>query len=200
MTRAAAADPETEPVGSQRDRILEIALRLMSEHGVHAMSMRRLAQACGLNVATIYHYFPSKADLLSQVIGQRGYEERLLSERPPLDPGASAGARLAALVTWIWEQMSEQEDIWRLLLGESLRGDEEVLSSAATLSAAFEAMLDRWLDGLIADLPGDRTVTARVLRGTIYGFFIEYLPLKSNDRAKLFKKRAAEIASVLAPE
>ena len=37
---------------------------LVSERGAAGTSMRRLAAACGLNVATIYHYFPSKADLL----------------------------------------------------------------------------------------------------------------------------------------
>ena len=50
--------------GEQRGRILDAALALMSESGSAGASMRQLAAACGLNVATLYHYFPSKADLL----------------------------------------------------------------------------------------------------------------------------------------
>ncbi|MGZ4677784.1 MAG: helix-turn-helix domain-containing protein, partial [Acidimicrobiia bacterium] len=56
---SAAAAPST-----QRDRILDTALDLMAEHGASATSMRQLATACNLNVAALYHYFPSKAELL----------------------------------------------------------------------------------------------------------------------------------------
>ena len=52
----------------QRSRILDAALVLVSELGAAGTSMRRLAAACGLNVATIYHYFPSKADLLRALV------------------------------------------------------------------------------------------------------------------------------------
>ena len=49
---------------NQRERILDAALLLMSDRGAGSTSMRQLAKACDLNVASIYHYFPSKADLL----------------------------------------------------------------------------------------------------------------------------------------
>ena len=48
----------------QRDRILDATLSLMARVGAHGTSMRAVASACGLNVATLYHYFPSKHDLL----------------------------------------------------------------------------------------------------------------------------------------
>ena len=41
-----------------RRRILEIALSLMAQRGVDGTSMRDLASAAGLNVASLYHYFP----------------------------------------------------------------------------------------------------------------------------------------------
>ena len=65
-----------------RQRILDAALALMSEHGVAGTSMRMLAGAADLNVATLYHHFPSKADLLHAVLEQRRYLERLGTERP----------------------------------------------------------------------------------------------------------------------
>ena len=52
----------------QRARILDAALTLVSDLGAAGTSMRRLASTCGLNVATIYHYFPSKADLYVAVV------------------------------------------------------------------------------------------------------------------------------------
>lgn len=184
-----------EPV-DQRERILDVALGLMAEAGVHAMSMRKLASACELNVATLYHYFPSKADLLRQVIAHQEYEAQL-AQSPSVDPALPPEQRLAALLRWIWSEMATQDDMWRLLLGESLRGRPEALESAADLSATFEDALRRWLDQLLPDVPGDRVAFARVLRGLVYGFFVENLPLPAADRMHFLDKRADEIARVV---
>ena len=56
-----------------RRRILEIALTLMAQRGVDGTSMRDLASAAGLNVASLYHYFPSKRDLLESVLIEQGF-------------------------------------------------------------------------------------------------------------------------------
>jgi AcrR family transcriptional regulator len=159
------------------------------------MSMRRLATECGLNVATLYHYFPGKSELLSEVVAQQDYAS-LLSPTPPVPPDLAPRPRLAALVRWIWSQMAGQDDMWRLLLGESLRGDEAVMGSAAQLTQLFEDALNRWIGELFPDLDAAPTL-ARVLRGSIYGFFIEYLPLPYEDRMRLLAQRADEIAEVL---
>jgi AcrR family transcriptional regulator len=183
----------------QRERILDIALRLMSENGVHAMSMRRLADACGLNVATIYHYFPSKAGLLTQVIAHRSYEE-LLSSLPPIPTSGPPRQRLRDLLVWIWSQVMDQEDMWRLLLGESLRGEPQAMQSAATLSDVFEQGLEHWLAELFADVDLDHARTARVLRGVVYGFIVEQLPLEPERRVGVVEARADDVAAALLPE
>ncbi|MCX7620996.1 MAG: TetR/AcrR family transcriptional regulator [Acidimicrobiales bacterium] len=173
-----------------------MALKLMSENGVHAMSMRRLADACGLNVATIYHYFPSKADLLTEVIAQRSYDQ-LLEQPPPVDRSLAPRARMEQMLSWIWTEMAGQDDMWRLLLGESLRGEPEALTSAAELSATFERALKRWISEWFDDVIDEPAVMARVLRGVIYGFFVEHLPLRNEDRSKFLRQRAREVAAVL---
>ncbi len=192
-----ADGPAVVPAPSdQRRRILDIALRLMADGGVHAMSMRTLAAACGLNVATIYHYFPSKDALLGEVIADRNYAE-LLVPLPPIDPAQPRRERLAALLNWIWDEMGAHDDMWKLLLGESLRGEPHALASAAELSATFEKALERWLEQLFPDLWGDLHITARVLRGLIYGFFIEMMPLPRDARATFLRQRADEVAAVV---
>jgi AcrR family transcriptional regulator len=182
-----------EPL-DQRQRILDAALHLMAEGGVHAMSMRRLATECGLNVATLYHYFPSKAELLQAVVAAQDYGA-LLEQQPPVDPTLEPRERLATLLRWIWRQMAGEDDMWRLLLGESLRGDQQVMGAAAELSALFEQALDRWVSELLPEAAGGPM--ARVLRGTVFGFFIEYLPLPYDDRMRFLSQRADEVARVL---
>jgi hypothetical protein len=93
--------------------------------------------------------------------------------------------------------MATQDDMWRLLLGESLRGEGDVIAPAAGLTIDFERALDGWLAGLFPELAGRAPRFGRVLRGLIYGFFIETLPLPTDDRFTYLGDRAREIGAVM---
>ena len=56
----------------RRTDILDKTLDLMAQEGAHGTSMRTVAAAAGINVATLYHYFPSKQELLYAAIAHRG--------------------------------------------------------------------------------------------------------------------------------
>jgi TetR/AcrR family transcriptional regulator, tetracycline repressor protein len=51
-----------------RDRILTTALRLVDEHGIEALSMRRLATELGVDPMAIYHHLPGKQAILAGLI------------------------------------------------------------------------------------------------------------------------------------
>jgi AcrR family transcriptional regulator len=51
-----------------REQAARAALALMDEHGLAALSMRRLAEHLGVGTMTLYGYFRSKDDLLDAVI------------------------------------------------------------------------------------------------------------------------------------
>jgi len=101
---ADAATAAPAPVQGQRERILDIALGLMAERGASGTSMRALADACGLNVAALYHYFPSKDALLRAVIEERRYGAQLQSlpipdlRLPPEERVAALRARGAEVL------------------------------------------------------------------------------------------------------
>jgi len=108
---------------STRHRILQVALSLMSQKGVDGTSMRDLASAAGLNVASLYHYFPSKRELLEAVLIERGYlPEWATGTRPAAD--VLPETKLAAVLTDILVSMFEVEDFVRLMAGEAMRGEE----------------------------------------------------------------------------
>jgi TetR/AcrR family transcriptional repressor of nem operon len=52
---------------SSRDRILEIATRIAQAHGYGGLNLRALAEEVGIKAASLYHHFPSKADLAAAV-------------------------------------------------------------------------------------------------------------------------------------
>jgi AcrR family transcriptional regulator len=179
----------------RRDRILDAARELMAEHGSVATSMRKLAARCDLNVATLYHYFPSKADLLRAVIDDRRYLERLAIEEPPLTIDVPPRERFVALLTWLWRATLEEESIWRLLVGEALRGEEAALESARLLVVALDLTFADWLHTRFPELRGDPVSAARLMRDLLFAQIVEHLVTGDDD----LDQRAEDLAALLFP-
>ena len=202
MTAAeAAAVPGAAPgavpaLPGARSRILDSALGLMSERGAAGTSMRSLAGACGLNVATIYHYFPSKADVLRAVIEERRYGERMAAEDPPLDSSLPAGERLAALLRWLWAGTLTEQSVLRLIIGEGLRGDAGAQESARGLVAQLDRGLAGWMaDGFpeLRERAIDPAVAGRLVRRHLLALVAEHLAAGDADG----DAAAAELATAL---
>jgi AcrR family transcriptional regulator len=183
------------PAGA-RARILDCALGLMSERGAAGTSMRRLAGACGLNVATIYHYFPSKADLLRAVIEERRYGERMAAEGPPIDPTLPPDERLGELLGWLWDGALNEQSVLRLIIGEGLRGDAGAQGSARNLVAALDGGLAGWMADGFPELGArgiDAAVAGRLVRRHLLALVAEYLAAGTVDTTTA----AAELATAL---
>jgi AcrR family transcriptional regulator len=187
------------PVGADagpRGRILDTALTLMSQLGSAGTSMRRLASACGLNVATIYHYFPSKADLLRALIEERRYGERLATEEPAIDAALPPGERVAAFLRWVAERTLDEEVVLRLLLGEALRGDATARDTAVGLLTELDVGLAAWLAEGFPELRARGLapeLAARLVRRGLLALVTEHLATGSAD----VDAHATELASVM---
>jgi AcrR family transcriptional regulator len=55
---------KTKRAKGRKDEILDVATHLFSVRGFHGTRMDDVAEAAGLNKATVYHYYESKAELL----------------------------------------------------------------------------------------------------------------------------------------
>jgi AcrR family transcriptional regulator len=197
---AAVVDP---PRANQRERIVDEALALMSEQGAGSTSMRQLAKACGVNVAAIYHYFPSKADLLRSVIEERQYALKLRS-LPEFDTDLPPRERLVALILAMWQGALNEEAIWRLLLGEGLRGDETALAVGRELLDVIEPALRGWLVELFPGEPAgepdvDVDSVATVVLSQLFSFFIGQLFRPEAMRTQQARKEAEAIAALALP-
>jgi TetR/AcrR family transcriptional regulator len=97
MARTRATDYD-----DKRRAILDRSAELFAEHGYDRASMSKIAEACGVSKANLYHYYKDKEALLFDVI--RFHLEELLevvetADRPDLSPAE----RLKELVTAILE-------------------------------------------------------------------------------------------------
>jgi AcrR family transcriptional regulator len=197
-----AAVSQERAAVSQRQHILDTALALMSQKGVDGTSMRDLAAASGLNVASLYHYFASKRELLVAVLQERGFIEDLAASTGPAAISRDDLDGLVDILEDILRSMLEVEDFIRLMLGEVMRGQETAHVVGIELFDATQAALERWLEEsepAICNGPGAPAV-ARVLRAFLVGLFFEHLAgvlEGSGDVRQVFRERAAEAAAVL---
>ena len=104
-----------ESTASGRQRILEQAQRLFTAHGYDGVSIRDIAQACGLSNAVLYYHFGSKRNLYFEVLREHIAALTLCLQ----DAGAIEGTcreRLAHMARTYARMILEYEDTVQLLL------------------------------------------------------------------------------------
>ena len=69
-----------------RERLIDEAYQIASRDGISALSVRKVASACGIAVGSVYGYFPTKADLTAAVL-TRFFDENLSDELCAVRPG-----------------------------------------------------------------------------------------------------------------
>ncbi len=189
-----------------RRRILEIALSLMAQRGVDGTSMRDLASAAGLNVASLYHYFPSKRDLLESVLVEQGF----LPIKSPVPEFDGEGTRqdessLAQLLSDMMVSMFEVQDFVRLMVGEAIRGESTARAVGLDLFTSFQNSIEEWVTNNRPDLVehGGAAEVARLLSAMMVGVFVQHaagvLVDDSADLSALSVRRAREAAHILGP-
>jgi AcrR family transcriptional regulator len=176
----------------------------MSQRGVDGTSMRDLASACDLNVASLYHYFPSKRDLLEAVLVEHGF---LPVHAPRPDPRnyGDLDSPLAQLLADVLVSMFEVEDFVRLMVGEAIRSESTARSVGLDLFTTFQSSIEGWIAEHRPDLAAraGAAPVARMLSAMVVGVFIEHasgaIADGSDDLLALSLQRAREAAEILAP-
>ncbi len=66
---------------NKKEEIMRQAFRLMARKGIKEISMREIADACGVTKPVLYYYFKDKEDLCSQMIcGEMGSSQKILEQ------------------------------------------------------------------------------------------------------------------------
>lgn len=85
------------PRGHSADTVARTALRILDDHGLPDLTMRRLATALEVQPSALYWHFPNKQSLLAElsdrIVGR-------MASGPAVDLRAEAGALRDALLTY----------------------------------------------------------------------------------------------------
>ena len=66
------------PDSGGRDAILDTSAKLFSQQGYKEVSIRDIAQACGMTNAALYYHFKNKEDLFLAML-ERDHEQTLIA-------------------------------------------------------------------------------------------------------------------------
>ncbi len=96
-----------------REHILAEAARLFGENGYNGISMREIAQACGVSKAGLYYHFADKEALFLAII--QAYLQRLSDSLDEItQQGGSTRGQVQRLMEVIFAQPPEERAIIRL--------------------------------------------------------------------------------------
>lgn len=131
------------------DRIVEAALGLLDEVGLEGLSMRRLAERLGVNVATLYWYIRDKQELLSLLA------EAISREIQPPDLDAPWRVRLETLMWEYRRVLLAHRDAAHILAATLPAGSHRLrlvdLALGAVIAAGFEGWAASRAGRLVVD-------------------------------------------------
>lgn len=137
--------PVHEPVPLTAEAIVDAALVLAEEHGLAALSMRRLATALGRAPMTLYGHVESK-DALLALMAEYG-----LASLPEPDPGAPWPAELTRFFTAFYDLLQERPVVTQVMVERPVsspqltRRGEQIIECLTAGGVGDEAAVDALL-------------------------------------------------------
>ena len=157
--------------GSRKAQIVREAGRLFAQDGYDAVTMKRIAAACGITEPAVYRHFESK-DAVYQAVLQ-SLRERLDYESVfrRLEKETDVEALLYGLAEHILSFFSRHIDIYRLLLFSALRGHARAKETYNAIRGTYQAFLKARLDDLYQQgriTRKNNEITARCFVGMVF--------------------------------
>lgn len=144
MARSGRAAAANDGPDSARDGVKRVALAMFQEHGFRNVSVRDLMGARGMTPGALYAHFPSKEELLYELICDGHAEIRRLMEVAAGVSGDDLRQRLVANVYVLGLFQTEHQDYARLareIQYLQKRQRDPIQSTRAEIRQAFEALL-----------------------------------------------------------
>ena len=112
-----------------KDKLIDQAYSIAAREGISALSVRKLAGACGIAVGSVYMYFPTKADLTAAVF-TRFFGQALFEECCLVDGRANFTDYVRKLCGALSEALAQMDVDWFAEMRRLPRSEHEALEVA----------------------------------------------------------------------
>lgn len=161
--------PVNRGVTDRRAQILQTAGEMFAAQGYLATSMRELAEAIGIEAASIYSHFPSKESLLQTVAWQLA-DAFLESAEAVYESNLPPAEKLRGMLVAHIEVIAAHQSIAGVFLTEWKHLSPELLSDYLAQRDAYENMFRRVVDAGMrsgAFLPTDPKLVSLILLSAV---------------------------------
>ena len=156
----------------RRARILEAAVRVFAERGYHAARVGDIAEAAGVAHGLLYHYFPSKEDVLRTIF--RDSWSLLIGALHGIEAsGEAAPEQLRKIAAVLLRSWRHDPDLVRVLVREVARSPH--LSEQVDEVREVFLVIQRVIERGQADGSFRRDLDARLASWIVYGSLEEVL-------------------------
>jgi len=167
-----------------RERIMHVALNLLSSRGYEGTGVQEVVNACGITKPTLYHYFGSKRGLLMAILERYGNARRQNLDHA-LRYRGDITRTLAETAVGLFRFANRHTAFYRLLLGLWLA---PVASDGFRAGASYHEELQGRLEKLFVEAAADHGNMKgrhREYAATYLGMLHTYIGLAQNGYVKL---------------
>ncbi|NOY88497.1 MAG: TetR/AcrR family transcriptional regulator [FCB group bacterium] len=155
----------------RKKQILQEATRLFSESGYTKVTIKQLAEACGITEPALYRHFESKEAIYNGVLD--GIENRLTSQTffDQFEKEQDLETLLKNFSYHIIDFFTKNEDVYRLLLYSSLSEHSKAKEVFQNIRGAYVKFLYKKLDQLAQQnmiAQKNNELTARCFTGMVF--------------------------------
>jgi AcrR family transcriptional regulator len=148
------------PRSERRAQLLDVTKRIVGEHGLHAVSIDRVAREAGISRPIVYEHFSDLGGLLHALLdreGKRALEQlTAVLPREPDTGGDVLDVLLEALSGYLRAVQSDPV-AWRLVLMPPEGAPEFLHARIAQARSAVVALLARLIENAFAPRGGQRS-------------------------------------------
>ena len=179
------------PAAERRQQLIETAVAVFAERGLHGASMDDIADAAGVTKPVLYQHFASKRALFLELLGDVG--QHLLAAIAGATRGAaSPRAQVEQGLTAYFQFVADHRSSFELLFGDGSRRDEEFAVAVETVEAQIAEFIAALID---ADLDDDhRLLLAHAVVGLAEGSSRRWVASGAREPASLAAARVANLA------
>jgi AcrR family transcriptional regulator len=193
----AKAATSSSRVGRKRDQkvasILEAAADVLSERGYHNLSLEEIAERLDLTKASLYHYFPSKEELVSACVEALATTANSRLAAAAADVSGSATERLRSLILVQLTIILREQPHLAVIFLQPLDWPERYRNRTRALRLEHDAIFRAVVRQGIAT--GEFDVDEDVAMHNLYGA-MNYTPVWLRGLShKQFEARAAAVAT-----
>jgi AcrR family transcriptional regulator len=179
------------PAAERRQQLIEIALMMFAERGMHGTSMDDIADAAGVTKPVLYQHFASKRALFLELLDDVG-RHLLRAITEATTAAASPRQQVERGLTAYFQFVADHHASFVLLFGDGSRRDEEFAEAVnrveETIAEFVAALIDAGLDD------DHRQLLAHAIVGMAESASRRWVATGASDPAQVAAGRVADLA------